>query len=151
MTKKQVPKSGFRSRQPVNVGRLEQSLKKEWRTSTIAAGQVEEPTLLGWSPLDVTVEDPVHMARARDFDLPADFTDGSLVTRTFFRYLDVRSSMTQGELEAARKTFIKVVDQLVFTEFIPDQALAEHQELLDVARGIAVAKVAISQTADAPN
>lgn len=137
MSRRQAPKSGWHPRQNTNLGRLERTLRRQWK-SEHSAVTPNKPVAL--------VEDPEHMARARAFELPADFDPDALPTRTFHRYLDVRAAITHEQLDKAKKGLVKFVDQAVFVEFVPDEALAPQQDLLDVARGIAVAKVAIRRT-----
>jgi len=93
------------------------------------------------------LETRAHVERALAVELPADVEEDSLTARAMVSYLETRADMSeQRVLELGARSAAAATDQVVFESYIPDQSAASAEELMDVSRGISLAKLALSRT-----
>ncbi|NBU33068.1 hypothetical protein EB118_05995 [bacterium] len=137
MSKRQFskqPRPPHKRSDRLKPGRLAQTLRKDWK-------QEHGPST---GTALVTRE---HIDRARTFDLPADVDDDSLVARAMTSYFNTRAEMSEERVvELGARSASAATDQVVFEHFIPDQTAASAEELMDVSRGISLAKIALNRT-----
>jgi hypothetical protein len=62
-------------------------------------------------------------------------------------YFNTRAEMSEERVvELGARSASAATDQVVFEHFIPDQTAASAEELMDVSRGISLAKIALNRT-----
>jgi len=137
MPKKQVSKQSrpiHKRPARLNPKRLQRSLQRDWRQNHIASANVV--------PLG-TLE---HINRAKEVSLPADVEADSLTARALELYFNTRSEMSDLRIkELGAKSAAAATDKIVFDSFIPDQEEADFEDIIAVASGIRLAKVALNR------
>lgn len=118
---------------PKQTGRIARQLKREWRR--------EHPT-----PELVPNQTVLHIDRAR-IALPVEIEPGSLAYRAANKYFDERLTMTAAKVEQlGAGTPSAATDMTVFEALVPDKDTAPIQDICEVSRGIAAAKIALGHT-----
>ena len=115
------------------TNRIARQLRREWRRNHPVPELVPNPTIL-------------HIDRAR-VALPAELEAGSLAYRAATLYLDTRLTMTDERIkDLGAGSAASATDMLVFNTLVPDKDTAPIKEILDVSRGVSVAKIALKHT-----
>lgn len=131
----QASKNRYHPENDGSLSRLSKELREEWKKNHPADETVSFSTL-------------VHLQRAEKYPLPEDIEEDSLVATSFYEYLRVRGTISKRDAEryghqnASRATADFVCRKLL----IPDPENAPIEDVVDVSRGIAIAKIALSNT-----
>ena len=99
-------------------------------------------------PEFVSIQTLKHIDRARKFKLPDDVVEKSLTSRAFETYLNVRATMTSTRVQEMGARFPGAATEKVVCEQhnISDLDSAPVQDVIDVYRGICIAKIALQET-----
>lgn len=133
MSRKQVSKRNLpphKTRSRFNPERLTVAMRREWRKSHGSESSLKD-----------------HVERALEVELPVDVEEGSLVAQVRDGYLNTRAEMTEERVrELGARSAAAATDRLTFEQFVPSPQEASADQLIDVSRGISIAKIALNRT-----
>lgn len=118
---------------PKQTGHITRQLRREWRREHPIPELVPNQTVL-------------HIDRAR-LALPAEVEPGSLAYIAASRYFDERLTMTSEKVALlGAGSPAAASDIAVFNSLAPNKDAAPIQDICEISRGIAAAKIALGHT-----